>query len=477
MARTDAFNDAKFGLMISWGIYTVGYAEASWPLMVPNMWPDPPSDETYFGWASEFKPVNFDARSWVQTAQNAGARYLVPLTKHHDGFCMFDAPGTDFKSTNPAYANRDFIAELAAACTELKFPHLGLYYSPPDLHNPDYRDTSKPAKTNWWSDHVPSGGTPNAQFERYLATMRAHLTALLTDEKYHVGGKPVFLIWFDGLTRQWIFDAPRVYELIAQLSPDTLTDNRLYFTGDYITPEQFVPDGVPVKSIAPPMPNAVSDWLFFHLSLPALGRLTSYTQFYLMLQPMQKLQTPVLPAWLVAPDWFQPWETCMSMTTADSWTYHPDEQYKSVSELVQTLAQVASSGGNLLLNVGPKPDGAFPDGTVAALEGIGAWLRVNGDAVYGTTFGPYRDSVHNVYSTRKGDTVYLHVFPAQNDVARGPLILTPFLGSVTSVTQLDGGAALPFTQSGLTLSIAPLERVDPYDTVLALVMETWPAPA
>ncbi|HEV2739283.1 MAG TPA: alpha-L-fucosidase [Candidatus Elarobacter sp.] len=471
MARTDAFNDAKFGLMISFGIYTVGYAEASWPLMAPNMWPNPPSDATYFGWASAFKPASFDARAWVQTALDAGARYLVPLTKHHDGFCMFDAPGTDFKSTNPAYANRDFIAELAAACSELNFPHLGLYYSPPDLHNPDYRDTSKPAKTNWWSDHAaPITGVRDARFERYLDTMRAHLTTLLTDPKYHVNGQPVFLLWFDGLTRQWIFEAQSVYDLIAKLSPTTLTDNRLYYTGDYITPEQFVPDGVPVKSIVPPLPGELTDWLFFTFQLPALEKFTSYTEFYASLKPVQKLQTPLSPPWPMPPAQFQPWETCMSMTKADSWTYHPDEVYKPVSELIQTLVQAASSGGNFLLNVGPKPDGTFADGTVSALNQIGAWLRVNGGAIYGTTFGPYRDAARNLYTTRKGSTVYLHVFTEWNEIGRGPLVLSPFAGTVTSVTQLDGGASLAFTQNGSILSISPPQHVDPYDTVLTLAL-------
>jgi alpha-L-fucosidase len=484
VAKSDAlnaFNDAKFGLMITWGIYAVGGVEASWPLMVPNMWPDPsdphspspPSDQTYFGWANDFKPpATFDMASWVEIAQNAGARYLVPLTKHHDGYCLFDAPGTDFKSTNPAYANRDFIAELAAACSKLKFPHLGLYYSPPDLHNPDYRDTSKPAKDNWWSDFVPlmTGGARDPRFARYLDTMRAHITTLLTDERYHVNGEPVFTLWFDGLVRQWIFEAQSVYDLIQRLSPDTLIDNRLYYGGDFITPEQFVPDGVPVKSIVPPLPGELTDGLFYFLQLPLLKTLHSYEQFYQNLQPVQKLQTPLSPPWPMPPAQFQPWETCMSMTTRDSWSYYPYEEYKPASELIQTLAKAASSGGNFLLNVGPKPDGSFPDGAVAALNQMGAWLRANGDAIYGTTYGPYRRPAQKIYTTSKGATVYVHAFDAVN----GPLVLPGFGFTVSSATQLASGAPLPFTQTNGTLTISGIQS-DPNDTVVALQLEQGPA--
>jgi alpha-L-fucosidase len=476
MGKLDAFNDAKFGLMISWGIYSVGGVEASWPLMLPQMWNASPSDAQYFGWATDFRPGQF-AHDWVRHAQSSGARYLVPLTKHHDGFCMFDAPGVDFKSTNPAYGGRDFMAELAQACSDLGFANLGYYYSPPDLHNANYRDTTLPASANWWSDYVPPNPpigpigpviVPNPRFEQYIATMKAHLETLLTDPKYRVDGAPVFVIWFDGLLRQWIFDPQAVHDMVATLSPETLTNNRLYLPGDFITPENFVPSGIPVKTGAPLPPPAEVDLAFLE-TLPILQALQSWPQFYDAFRLMQSFQ-PVLPAPAVTPANFQPWESCMTMTTLESWSYNPNETYKPVTMLVQMLAQTASSGGNFLLNVGPDPTGSIPAGAVATLEAIGTWLNVNGAAIYGTGFGPFRDDMRRLYTTQAGDTVYLHVFDPSLAVSAGRVDLLDFGPTVTSVEPLASGLGpLPFTQTEGTVSIDVSQvPFDPHDTVLAL---------
>ncbi|HTD32549.1 MAG TPA: alpha-L-fucosidase [Candidatus Elarobacter sp.] len=472
MGRLDAFDQAKFGIMITWGIYTVGAVEASWPLIAPWMWSNSPSDETYFGWAAQFDPANFDARTWVQTFASAGARYLVPVTKHHDGFCMFDAPGVDFKSTNPAYANRDFMAELATACTELDFPNLGWYYSPPDLHNANYRNTTRPAADNWWSDYVTDLREPDPAFANYLATMKEHLRTLLTDPRYRVGDNPVFSLWFDGLTRQWIFDPYDVHEMVAQLSPQTLTDNRLLLTGDFITPENFVPDAVPVNNEFPPLRPLIGDAMFFGLELPALRATTSWQGFYKNFIRLQNIQTPTSPPWPIPPAVFQPWESCMTMSASESWSYNPNDTYRPVSELIQGLAHAASFGGNFLLNVGPAPDGTIPDGAGATLAAIGAWLNVNGAAIYGTSYGPFSDGSRTLYTTSAGGTVYLHAFDPSRAVCDGSITLQSFTPSVSAVNALSGGTGpLPFTQSGGTLSIdVSSVTFDPNDTVFALTV-------
>lgn len=151
--RLDWYQEAKFGLFIHWGAYSVAEVEASWPIMTPElseaMFANTRriSQKEYVSLPSRFNPTEFDPDLWVQTAKEAGMRYIVITSKHHDGFCMFDAPGTDYKITNTAYG-KDICLELAQACARQNMK-LGFYYSPPDMHHFGYRDTRKPATANW----------------------------------------------------------------------------------------------------------------------------------------------------------------------------------------------------------------------------------------------------------------------------------------------------------------------------------------
>ena len=231
---------AKFGLFIHWGAYAVGGIEASWPIMAPEL------SEAMFGIKStiteaeyrvlpeRFNPVDFDPDSWVSTAQDAGMQYIIITAKHHDGFCMFDAPGTDYKITNTPYG-KDICWELAEACARVGMP-LGFYYSPPDMHHPGYRDTGLPAVKNWLGEP----GRP--EWSGYLDYMESHIRLLLTDYG------EVSVLWFDGLVNHAKYDPTRFHQLVHDLSPKTLINDRLGAGYDFITPEQFIPKaGIPVK--------------------------------------------------------------------------------------------------------------------------------------------------------------------------------------------------------------------------------------
>lgn len=415
--RMQRFADAKFGMFIHWGPYAVASVEASWPIMQPGKWGI--SEAEYRALPQRFNPVQFDARAWVRLAKAAGQRYIVFTTKHHDGFCMFDSQYTGYKITRTPYG-KDIVAQLAEAARAEGMP-LGFYYSPPDMHHPAFRDTSKPSTTNW------QGEPERPEWPLYLDYMELQLRELLT--RYG----DVFLIWFDGLGNQEKYAGTRFHEVIRKLQPDALINNRIGLTGDFVTPEQRLPNGIPRK-----------------------GARVGNTD------PADRGLAIDAPP----PEEFQPWETCMTIN--GTWGYNQrDVQFKSATQLIRSLIDAASKGGNFLLNVGPTPEGTIQPEFAERLRAIGKWLEANGESIYGTTYGPLQ-SVRFGRTTAKGTTLYLHVF----DMPMNALQIDGIASRVMSVKLLSGGAALQFSQSGRQLRI-PVRGIpiDPHATVLKIVTQ------
>jgi alpha-L-fucosidase len=413
--RTKWFREAKFGMFIHWGPYSLASVEASWPIMAEPGWGI--TELEYRALPQRFDPVNFDPKAWVRLAKAAGQRYMVFTTKHHDGFSMFDSAYTNYKITNTPY-KQDIVAELAAAAQAEGLP-LGFYYSPPDMNHPAYRDTSKPASTNW------HGEPTRAEWPLYLDYMELQLTELLT--RY---GK-VAIIWFDSLDHEGKYEGWRFHDLIHRLQPATLINNRIGVQGDYDTPEQVTPKFIPTKRA------------------PRVGS--------------SDLQDKGVPSGIPNREDFRLWETCMTIN--DTWAYNKnDRKFKSTQQLIRTLVDVASKGGNFLLNVGPMPDGTIQPEFEERLRGIGAWLKINGEAIYGTMYGPLQNLPYG-RTTQKGRTVYLHVL----DWPQGRLEVKGLGQRVLSASLLAGRKPLRFTQNGDHLSIqVPAEAPDPNVTVIAL---------
>jgi len=406
--RTAWFREAKFGMFIHWGPYSLASVEASWPIMNPDP-KRPILQDEYVTLYKRFNPTQFDPKAWVNLAKEAGQRYMVFTTKHHDGFCMFDSALTDYKITNTPYG-KDVARMLAAAAREEKMP-LGFYYSPPDMHHPGYRDTSKLVKDTW------RGDPQRPEWGSFLNYMEGHLRELLT----HYG--PIVLIWFDAFDKTARFDPPRFFKLVHELQPACLINDRLGLPGDFASggSENHVPEGTPTK-----------------------GGVVSKTA--------------------PAPEDFRLWEECMTIN--DTWAYNKyDRHFKSVKQLVQTLVDVASKGGNFLLDVGPTPEGTIQPEFVDRLRAMGKWLKVNGASIYGTTYGPLQDLPFGK-TTAKGNTIYLHVFDWP---AKPQLEINGLKRQVTNVTVLATGKRLKFDQAREALNITiPAKALDPYDTVLAL---------
>jgi alpha-L-fucosidase len=326
---------------------------------------------------------------------------MVFTTKHHDGFCMFDSSYTDYKVTNTPYG-KDIVKQLATACDSRNM-RLGFYYSPPDMHHPDFRDTSKPASTNW------NGQPERPEWPMYLQYMQLQLTELLS--RYG----PVVLIWFDGLNHQEKYDGERFLKLIHSLQPATLVNDRIGVPGDYVTPEQFIPKAIPVKQ----------------------------AHFNAVDQNVNQELKPGVPR----PEDFQLWETCMTINNTWAYNMH-DREFKSVQFLIRGLVEVASRGGNFLLNVGPQPDGTIQPEFQDRLRGMGDWLTVNGDSIYGTTFGPVQGA-NGIRTTAKRNIIFVHVFDWPSTALDVPGIAAKIL----SAHLLATGQSLKFRQSESGLQI------------------------
>jgi alpha-L-fucosidase len=413
--RTTWYRNAKFGMFIHWGPYSLASVEASWPIMKPTT--DGITEAEYRELPKRFNPTKFDPHAFVDLARAAGQQYMVFTTKHHDGFCMFDSSFTDYKITNTPYG-KDIVKQLADACKERDMS-LGFYYSPPDMHHPAFRDTSRLAKENW------NGEPARPEWPLYLDYMQLQLTELLT------GYGPVVLIWFDGLHHKEKYGGVRFLDLIRKLQPATLVNDRIGPPGDYQTPEQFIPSAIPTKDVR-------------------FNEVDTSVQ--------QKLKTTI-----PKPEEFQMWETCMTINNTWAYNMH-DHEYKSAQMLIRSLVEVASRGGNFLLNVGPQPDGVIQPEFQGRLRAMGDWLAVNGDSIYGTTYGPIQ-GVPSIRVTAKNEKIFIHVFewPSSRLEINGlqPRVLSAYL--------LASGQPLKVRQSEGKLQIdTPAQAPDSNVSVIAL---------
>jgi alpha-L-fucosidase len=413
--RTSWYRNAKFGMFIHWGPYSQASVEASWPIMRPKL--GGITEAEYRVLPATFNPDKFDPRTFVDLARSAGQQYMVFTTKHHDGFCMFDSSYTDYKITKTPYG-KDIVAELAKACGADGMP-LGFYYSPPDMHHPGFRDTTKLAMENW------NGEPQRPEWPSYLAYMQLQLSELLT--RYG----PVALIWFDGLNHQEKYNGAQVVQMIREFQPATLVNDRIGVDADYETPEQFIPTAIPTKGV--------------------------------VLTGVDPNVSSRLKNTIPRQEDFRLWETCMTIN--NTWAYNKnDHEYKSEQTLIRSLVEVASCGGNFLLNVGPQPDGQIQPEFQERLRAIGDWLALNGDSIYGTTYGPVQ-GVTGLRTTANDKSVFVHVF----DWPASTLEIAGIEGRVLSARLLANGKPLTFRQAEGKLQIdIPQQAPDPNASVIAL---------
>jgi len=415
LKNLDSFQDMKFGLMIHWGVYSVWGAVESWPICdaepygrdVLAQWEQSGKNvetfmKMYFNLNTQFNPTQFNAEAWADVAHEAGMKYLVFTTKHHDGFCMYDTGQTDYRITHPSCpfhksSKADITKALFDAFRQRDF-NIGVYYSKADWHHPDYWNPAYPRlarEVNYNPAEHP------ATWTAYVDFVHKQIRELMT------GYGPVDILWLDS---DWVrapredINMPGLARMARDHQPGLIVVDRAVGGKyeNYKTPEQTVPDAF-LEGV---------------------------------------------------------WESCLTM--GEQWSYNPADKYKSVRQLIHTLARIIARGGNLLLNAGPDSQGRLPEEVVDRLAGIGRWTRINAEALYGThAIWPYEQG--NVCLTKKSDTVYA-IFLAEDGQTIPPTSFTiSGLRRVEAVHML--GAAQPVTfqmdRNHLTVSLPEATRHRP----------------
>ncbi|NOY81129.1 MAG: glycosyl hydrolase [Kiritimatiellaeota bacterium] len=401
-ARMKWWREARFGMFIHWGLYAV--PAGTWKgKRIPGIgeWimnrAKIPVDE-YAALAKQFNPVKFDADEWVRIAKDAGMKYIVITSKHHDGFAMFRSRTSPYNIYDATPFKRDPIAELKAACVRQGI-RLGLYYSQAqDWHHPG----GAAAGGHW--DPKQDG-----DMDQYIRTIAApQVREILT--RYQPA-----IIWWDTAVNMTKARADMLLPLV-RLRPGIIMNNRLGggYRGDYSTPEQHIP------------PTGLN----------------------------------------------YDWETCMTMN--GTWGYKSyDNNWKSTETLIRNLVDIASKGGNYLLNVGPTAEGVFPRPSIERLAEIGRWMRVNGESIYRTRASIFtRPFAWGRVTTRqdgKSAVLYLHVFdwPASREL---PLPgLTNKVLEVALLAAPTAKTAFAQNETGVVLHLPP-EAPDPIDSVVKLTV-------
>ncbi|MGF7037085.1 alpha-L-fucosidase [Mucilaginibacter lappiensis] len=407
------WQDLKFGLFMHWGTYSQWGVVESWSICPEDEgWTQRkgPYGATYNGYKAAyenlqttFNPVKFNPEKWVKAAKDAGMKYVIFTTKHHDGFCMFDTKETDYKITStktPFSSNprSNVTKEIFNAFRKENFM-VGAYFSKPDWHTENY----------WWTYFPPKDRNVNydpakypERWQKFKDFTYNQISELMT------GYGKVDILWLDGgwvrpkssidTTIDWQrgikydqdIDMPKIAAMGRQKQPGLIVVDRTVSGQyeNYTTPEQEVPE-VPLD---------------------------------------------------------HPWESCITM--GNSWSYVPGDNYKSVQQIVQLLVKIVSRGGNLLMNIGPGPDGDWDPVAYERLQGISAWMKINGEGIYSSkSVAPY--STGNIYYTKaKNDkAIYAFMLADQNKVVL-PATISVKVNKPKRVTLLGSKQHLKWKQQG-----------------------------
>ncbi|MBT8211352.1 MAG: alpha-L-fucosidase [Eudoraea sp.] len=407
------FTEAKFGLFVHWGVYSI-LGDGEWVMNNQNI----PID-AYEKLPAFFNPIGFDADEWVKMAKDAGMKYITITSRHHDGFSMFDTKASTYDIVDSTPYGKDVLKQLAVACRKEGIK-LFFYYSLLDWHNDDYFPRGRTG------NNIPGRG--QGDWDKYIAFMKTQLTELLTNYGDIAG------IWFDGhwdqkqwdgkkfgmLQVNWHYD--EIYKLIHELQPHCLVGNNHHLA--------------PIEG---------EDFQMFEKDLPGkntTGWGTSATDIGQL-----------------------PLEVCETIN--GSWGFNlQDRKHKSKKELIHYIVKAAGYGSNLLLNVGPMPNGKIQEEHKESLKEVGIWMRENGETIYGSLAGPVPPT-ERMASTQKGKTIYLHILDQSNKV-----FIKDFDLEIKSVKRFRDKTVLKHQKNEFGLLIqVPEDEVDPVDTIVEIILK------
>ncbi len=344
------FQDMKFGMFVHWGPVSLKGTEIGWSRgrQVPN--------KEYDNLYKQFNPTKFNADEWIKTLKDAGMKYFVITTRHHDGFSIWPTEYSDYDISATPY-KKDVLMEMKNACDKYGIL-FGTYYSISDWKHPDYPLGSPGGKTK----------KETGDMEKFIPFIKGQTKELI--ENYNTK-----ILWFDGEWEEaWTHEMGLdFYQYLKGLDENILINNRVdkgrkgmegitiskEFAGDFATPEQQIGT--------------------FNIN--------------------------------------SPWESCI--TICNQWAWKPNDKMKSFEQCIQTLLKTVGGGGNLLFNVGPMPDGRIEQRQIDRLKEMGDWLKKYGESVYETTGGPYKPTEW-ISSTRKGEKIYLHLYSFKRNKLKIP---------------------------------------------------------
>ena len=394
------FQDAKFGMFIHWGVYSV-LGNGEWILHDRKL-----MSHEYERLPKFFDPEKFDAKAWVALAKSAGMKYITITSRHHDGFAMFDSKVSDWNIVQRTPYKRDPLKMLADECHRQGIK-LFFYYSQLDWHNPDYYPRGKTA----WDNGRPDQGDWNSYLDNY---MDGQLTELLTNYG-EIGG-----IWFDGM-----WDKPdadwhlqKTYDLIHHLQPAALIIPNHHQT-----------------------PKPGEDVQTFERDLPGQNTAGFNTNYVTDRLPLES-----------------------SNTLNASWGFNiSDHDFKSAEQIEEMLVRAAGNNSNLLLNIGPMPNGEIQEEFVTRLHTIGEWTSRYGTAVYGTRGGPIAPGEWGV-TTHKANNIYVHVLHWDAPL----LALAPIETKISAAHELLSGSWIEFTQNsnGVALNLPAANKGQVYRVIV-----------
>lgn len=384
--RTKWFMQDRFGMFIHWGLYAIP-GRGEWGLGDEEI-----NQREYEKYFDEWNPVHYDPKKWAKAAKDAGMKYAVLTTKHHEGFCLFDSQYTDYKSTNTK-CGRDLVKEFADAfrAEGLK---VGFYYSLLDWHHPEYPaygDMYHPDRNN---EEIRD---EKRDFNKYLTYMHNQVRELLTNY-----GR-IDLLWFDfsyegHLGEDW--GGTELIRMIRELQPDIVMNGRLEANGESY------------GSVMTDQPTIFSgDFACPEMIIPPKGLKTPSGQEI-------------------------PWEACFTLN--NNWGYTPmDLHHKTAAQIIRKLVECTSKNGNMIVNVSPTAKGEIPKWQLQILEEVGEWMHENSDSIYGCGMSEFEKPEWGRY-TQKGNKLYAHVM----EESIGAIALPGVKGRVKKARRLSDGSEM-----------------------------------